>query len=167
MKTGTRTTGAAVALLALAAALTACADTVPLTPAPGANEVECAAASVRLPNAIGEQTRRWTNAQATGAWGDPTAVTFTCGTDPVASDDKQCVRIGGVDWTVDESRSPQLTLATFGRNPAAEVVVDTTVLSADDVLDRLAVVAQQLPSTGQCTEADVREGANADEGSSS
>ena len=47
---------------------------VPMQPADNANDPACAEVIVRLPNTVAELDRRTTNAQSTGAWGDPVAV---------------------------------------------------------------------------------------------
>ena len=131
-----------------------CAPTVDLQPADDANVPECADVTVRLPDVIGDLPSRTTDAQATAAWGDPTAVVFSCGLEPPAPTTLQCVTIGAVDWIVDDSDSPNLRITTYGREPAAQVYVDTTRLSADDVLDALAPAVQKLPKSGACTAPD-------------
>lgn len=132
--------------------LSGCAPTVHLESAPNANDPLCAEVTVRLPDSIGDQARVWTDAQATGAWGTPSSVLLTCGLDSPAPTTLQCVTLGGVDWIVDESKTPNLRLTTYGREPAAQVYVDTTRLSADAVLQELAGAIQQLPKNGECTE---------------
>ena len=59
--------------------LSGCAGTVHLEPADDANNPLCAEVTVRLPQAIADQERRWTDAQATGSWGDPVSVLLSCG----------------------------------------------------------------------------------------
>lgn len=139
-----------------AAALAGCAQTVHLEPQPEANDPLCAEVSVRLPDTVGELTRTWTDAQATAAWSDDdgTAVIFACGKEPPAPSTLQCVSIGGIDWIVDESDQPNLRLTTYGRTPAAEVFVDTTRISSNEVLDAFSTPAQQLTKSGACTSAD-------------
>lgn len=146
----------AAGLLLLAAVLSGCsAPTVHLTPAEHANDPSCADVSVRLPDALGDVPRRWTDAQATAAWGDDSEVVFTCGLEPPGPTTLQCVTIGGVDWIVDDERFPRLVMTTYGRSPAARVSVDTEALSSNDVLQALSSSAQQLPQTGgACVDAD-------------
>ncbi|OCG76040.1 DUF3515 family protein [Microbacterium sediminis] len=148
----------AAALLAGVLALASCAYTVSLDAAADAESPLCANASVRLPETIGDLERRWTDAQATGAWGVPTAVVCSCGLQPPAPTTLQCVTIGGVDWIVDETDTPNLRLTTYGREPAAQAYIDTTVVSADEVLGVLSTAVQQLPATGECTAPDVETG---------
>ncbi len=140
-----------VAALCALLLLSSCAPTVHLEPAANANDPLCAEVTVRLPDSIGDQARVWTDAQATAAWGTPSSVLLTCGLEPPAPTTLQCVSLGGVDWIVDEEETPNLRLTTYGRDPAAQVYVDTTTLSADAVLESLAGAIQQLPKTGECT----------------
>lgn len=140
---GTALVGASVLGL-----LSGCAATVAMKPAADANAPECADVTVRLPDAVGEFEGRTTDAQATGAWGDPTVVVFTCGLEPPAPTTLQCVTINSVDWIVDDKDLPYLRLTTYGRQPAAQAYVDTSRLSADAALQALAPAVQMLPKTG-------------------
>ena len=143
---------AAVLSCALAAvAVVGCAATVSLKPAPGSNDAACAEVSVRLPDDIDGQPRRWTDAQATGAWGDPAAVLVTCGVAPPGPTEEKCITIGGIDWIVDESEAPKFLVTTYGRTPAVQVFYDNELVSGNDVLDRLATSVAQLPVDGECT----------------
>lgn len=141
-------------IMGASAALAGCSPTVTLNPAENANAPECAEVTVRLPAAIEELSLRTTDAQATAAWGDPTAVVFTCGLKPPGPTTLQCVTINAVDWIVDDTDLPNLRLTTYGRAPAAEAYVDTSRLSADAALGALASAVQQLPKTGACTAPD-------------
>ncbi|WP_456285452.1 DUF3515 domain-containing protein [Microbacterium sp. JZ70] len=147
---------AAVSCLAAVIALTGCAPTVHLEAAPRANDPLCAEVSVRMPDSVSGLERRWTDAQATAAWGEPTAVILSCGYDAPAPTTQQCVTIDGVDWIVDESERPNLRMTTYGREPAVQVYVDTTVVSADAVLagSALGSAVSTLPRAAQCTDPD-------------
>lgn len=144
------------ALLLVAAAalsLTGCASTVSMTPAKEANDPACAALMVRLPDSVDGQQRRWTDAQATGSWGDPTTVLLTCGLESPGPSTLPCQSVGGVDWLIDDSEAPRYRFTTFGRTPAVEVYLDYDVVSGASVLGALSTAAQQLPATGSvCTE---------------
>ena len=132
-------TGAAMML-----ALTGCSTTVALTPADDANNPACAEVTVRLPQSVAGQDRRWTDAQATGAYGTDgkTSVILTCGVAvPGPTADLQCVTLEGIDWLVDESDAPRMRMTTYGRNPAVQVFVDTEVVSANDVLTSSGIVS--------------------------
>lgn len=140
-----------VCAVGLIGGLSGCSPTVHLEPAAAANDPVCAEVIVRVPSSVGDQARVWTDAQATAAWGTPSSVLLTCGVEPPAPTTLQCVSLGGADWIVDESESPNLRLTTYGREPAVQVYVDTTTISADSVLESLAGAVQQLPKTGACT----------------
>ncbi|GAA1991235.1 DUF3515 family protein [Microbacterium pumilum] len=141
-------------LLVLAIAATAvfgvtgCASTVSLEPAPDSNDPACAEVTVRLPGELGGQSRRWTDAQATGAWGDPAAVLLTCGVQPPGPSTLPCQTVNGVDWIIDDAEAPRYRVTTFGRTPAVEVYLDNEVVSSADVLDALSGIVAVLPTDG-------------------
>jgi len=139
-----------LAPLALALLLAGCAPTVVLTPAPDANNPACAEVIVRLPDSIDSQTRRTTNSQSTGAWGNPAAITLTCGLDPVMVSAVACITAGGVDWIVDESNKPNYTFISFGRTPATAITIDSTKVSGATVLDDLGQAVQFTKQTKKC-----------------
>lgn len=128
--------------------LTGCATTVSMSAAKAANDPACAAVTVRLPDAVDSQDRRWTDAQGTGAWGDPSTVLLTCGVTPPGPSTLPCETAGGVDWLIDDADAPNYRFTTYGRTPAVEVYLDYDVVSARSVLDALGVAVQQLPVTG-------------------
>jgi hypothetical protein len=141
----------ALAATTLAGAmLTGCAATVNLEAAPLANDPACAEITVRLPEAIGDQTKRVTNAQATGAWGEPSSVILRCGLEPVAISNLTCVTAGEVDWLVDDSQAPSYRFITFGRSPATEVIVDSKSVAGVTALETLAEAVQNIPATKTC-----------------
>ncbi|WP_243075064.1 DUF3515 family protein [Microbacterium sp. SS28] len=142
---------AALLAVAAAGALAGCSSNVALTPAELANDPACADVVVRLPDTVDGQERRWTDAQATGAWGDPAVILLTCGLEPPGPSTLRCITVGGVDWLVDESEPPRYRLTSFGRTPAVEVYVDNDVVSPNVVLDQLSIAISQLPETSQCT----------------
>jgi len=140
-------------------ALTGCSTTVALTPAEDANNPQCAEVTVRLPQSIAEQDRRWTDAQATGAYGSDgkTTVIVTCGvTVPGPTAELQCVTLEGIDWLVDESEAPKMRMTSYGRNPAVQVFVDTEVVSANKVLTSPGLVSglRMIDAESACTAPD-------------
>lgn len=147
----------ALGTLAVALVATGCTSTVHLEPAKDANDPLCADVAVRVPDAIGDVDRVWTDAQATAAWGDPSVVLLRCGLEPPAPSTLQCVSIGGVDWIVDDSEFPNLRMTTYGRTPAAQVYVDTEQVSSNDVLGSLSNAVGLLPENAQCTTVDEAE----------
>lgn len=138
-----------VAALMLLAA-TGCTATVNLDPAKGSNDPLCAEVMVRLPSKLGGLTERYTNAQATAAWGDPAAVLLRCGLDPVELSPLPCVSAGGIDWLVDDSKAPNYRFISFARTPAVEVIVDSNIASGITSLESIAAAISQLPATKAC-----------------
>lgn len=139
-------------LLVLIPLLAGCAATVNLDPAPLANDPACAEVSVRYPSSIGDLSQRYTNAQATSAWGEPAAVIARCGLEPVEASQLSCVTAGGVDWLVDDSKAPSYRFISFARNPAVEVIVDSEKASGVGALEALANAVSKIPASKICTE---------------
>lgn len=105
---------------------------------------------MRLPDVIGDQSKRATNAQATGAWGNPSSVILRCGLEPVTVSSLTCVTASEVDWVVDDSKSPSFRFITFGRSPATEVIVDSTAVAGVTALDAVAQAVKNIPATKTC-----------------
>lgn len=138
---------AALVVLALAG----CSPVVPLEPADDAASPLCAEVTVRLPDEIGELTRRQTNAQATGAWGEPASVLLRCGVPaPAPTAEFPCVTVEGVDWLRDDTDAPNFVFTSYGREPAVEVIVDSEAASGLDALSALAAAVGRLPVVGAC-----------------
>ena len=138
-----------VASLALLA-LSGCAATVNLEPAEDRNNPGCAEVMVRLPSQLGGLQERYTNAQATAAWGDPAAVLLRCGLEPVEVSTLPCVTAAGIDWLVDDSLAPSYRFISYARFPAVEVVVDSDNASGITSLEGIAGAVAQLPATKSC-----------------
>lgn len=62
-----RSDAAALLLITAAITLTGCSQTVHMEPAKYAEDVRCAEVSVRVPDTLAGERRRWTDAQATAA----------------------------------------------------------------------------------------------------
>ncbi len=138
--------------------LAGCAPAVALEPADDAANPACAEVSVRLPDTVAELPRRLTNAQATGAWGEPTGVILRCGVPvPAPTATLPCVTVDGVDWLRDGADDPNFVFTTYGRNPAIEVIIDSAVVSGFSALNDLARAVSQLPIEGQCIAPDQAE----------
>ncbi|HXH33242.1 MAG TPA: DUF3515 family protein [Plantibacter sp.] len=139
--------------LAVAAtlALAGCAPSVALEAADDANNPQCAEVTVRLPDVVAELPERTTDAQATGAWGDPASVLLHCGVAIPGPTTQQCQSVNGVDWIIDDSDAPNYRFTTFGRTPAIEVVLDGDAVASSTVLADLAPSVSVLPITGKCT----------------
>jgi len=121
-----------------------------MTAAEDANDPLCAEVSVRLPDSVAGQDRRWTDAQSTGAWGDPASVLLSCGVPPPGPTEQQCITIDGVDWIVDDSQAPRYLVTTYGRTPAVQVFVDNEVVSPNEVLDSLSRAVAVIAPTSEC-----------------
>jgi len=148
----------AIALTA-AIVVTGCASTVSLEAAEDANSPDCAEVTVRLPGTLDGQERRWTDAQATGAWGDPATILLTCGVPPLGPTTLPCDTRNGVDWIIDDSEAPQYRFTTFGRTPAVEVYLDSEVVASAEVIERLSAIVSLLPTDGsECSERPADEG---------
>jgi len=146
--------GLAVLIAAAAGGLLAgCSAIVALEPAADAASPACAAVSVRLPDAIADLPGRETNAQGTGAWGDPTAVVLHCGVPaPPPTSELICVTPpgGAVDWLRDDTDAPTYLFTSYGRTPAVSVAIDNNVVGGATVLDALDDAVAQLPKDGEC-----------------
>ena len=149
MKTRSRLLALVVAALAIVP-LAGCSPTVPLEAAPEANTVACAEISVRLPQTIGELDRRSTNAQATAAWGEPTAVIYRCGLPDLGPSDLPCFDVDGVDWLLDESEAPQYVFTSYGRTPTTEVIVDVTYIAGADAVRAISGAVAAVPAAARC-----------------
>lgn len=143
---------AAALLVPLAAALAGC-QSVPMEPAPDAQNVDCAYVSLALPKTVDGLEQRLTNAQATGAWGTPAHVLLRCGVTPPGPTDAQCVTVNGVDWIKDESEAPTYRFTTYGREPAVEVLIDASPesgVSGTAALVDLGPAVSRIPATSGC-----------------
>ncbi|WP_233245459.1 DUF3515 family protein [Salinibacterium hongtaonis] len=148
--TSQRTLAAALTATAIAL-LTGCAGVVPMTAAPYATSVDCAEITVRLPDAINDLKLRETDAQATAAWGDPTAVLLRCGVEVPGPSTLPCFTVKGIDWLRDDADAPTFVFTTYGRDPAVEVVIDAEATSGTSALLAIANAVGSIPATGACT----------------
>lgn len=141
----------AFALIALAVGgLTACAGDYPMEAAVNANDPACADVIVRLPDTVAGFERRTTNAQSTGAWGDPAAVLLYCGIEPSGPTTDDCVSVNGVDWILDRSNAPLYRFEAYGRSPGLQVIVDSEQASGTEAVLALGSVVSLLPQERQC-----------------
>jgi len=145
---------AAVLLTVAAVALSGCAAAVPMQPAADAVNPDCATVIVHLPTTVADQPERETNAQATGAWGEPAAVLLTCGVAVPGPTTLPCLNINGIDWIEDDSEAPKYRYTTYGRDPATEVYIDSELVSGTTTLVDLGNAVSNVPATAQCVDAD-------------
>ncbi|MFV0433795.1 MAG: DUF3515 domain-containing protein [Leucobacter sp.] len=151
MRFGIRLFALTAAVAGTASLLTGCAGDVPMTAAENANDPACADVIVRLPDTVAGLDRRTTNAQATGAWGDPASVQLVCGLEPSGPTTDTCVNVNGVDWIIDESQAPLYRFEAYGRSPGLAVFVDSERVSGTDAVLDLSTVVQELPQERKCT----------------
>ena len=131
--------------------LSGCATTVNLEAAEDANNPACAEVMVRLPDSLGDHQKRFTNSQATAAWGDPAAVLLRCGLPQVTISELPCVTAGNLDWLVDDAKAPSYRFISYSTNPAVEVIVDSDVASGVTTLDTLEAAVSVLGQSKRCT----------------
>ena len=145
-----RLLGTAALALAGIALLAGCTPSVPLDPAADAENPGCADLIVRLPDTVADQPSRETNAQATGAWGDPAAILLHCGVDVPGPTTLPCVTINGIDWIEDDSGAPLYRFTSYGREPATEIVIDSDRVAGSTALVDLSVAMEFIPATNGC-----------------
>lgn len=138
-------------ILLLLPLLSGCAATITLDAAEDANNPLCAEVMVRLPDQISEFGQRYTNAQATSAWGEPVSLILRCGLEEVLVSELPCVTAGEIDWLVDDSQAPSYRFISYARNPAVEVIVDSTKISGVSSLEALSSAVSQIPAQKNCT----------------
>ncbi|WP_396452423.1 DUF3515 family protein [Leucobacter aridicollis] len=147
-----RTAALVLAAGAVTTVLTGCSGDVPMIPADDANNPACADVIVRLPSTVDGLDRRYTNAQSTGAWGDPASVLLYCGIEPSGPTTDSCVSVNGVDWIIDDSRAPMFRFEAYGRSPGLEVVVNfDDDVSGTNVITELSASVKKLPQERKCT----------------
>ncbi|RLQ85833.1 DUF3515 domain-containing protein [Mycetocola zhadangensis] len=136
--------------------VTGCSQAVSLSPAADANNPACADVMVRLPDTVADKPKRETNAQSTGAWGNPSAVIMHCGVAVPGPTTDTCISLNGVDWIADESDAENDTYryTTYGREPAVEVVInadaETGGVSGTTALIDLTGAVSVIPTTTAC-----------------
>jgi Protein of unknown function (DUF3515) len=135
------------------ALLAGCAATVALTPAGDAVSAKCASVVVQLPDTVSTLAQRETNAQGTGAWGEPADILLRCGVpvpDPTSS--LPCVTVDGIDWLRKTDPKEVFVFTTYGRDPAVAVTINSKDVKADgnQALNDLATAVATIPSKHHC-----------------
>lgn len=131
--------------------LSGCTATVNLEAAEDSNNPACAEVMVRLPDTLGDHQQRFTNSQATAAWGDPSAVLLRCGLPEVTISELPCVTAGNFDWLVDDSQAPSYRFISYATSPAVEVIVNSDVASGVTTLESLEAAVSVIEQTKRCT----------------
>ena len=145
----------ALAALAVVTAgfLTGCSPTVALSPAADATSAKCASVVVLLPDTVSTLAQRETNAQGTGAWGEPPDIVLRCGVPvPDPTSKLPCYSVDGIDWLYNDKRAPIFTFTTYGRDPAVAVTINSKDVKADgnQALNDLAVAVAEIPAKHRC-----------------
>jgi hypothetical protein len=143
---------AAVAVVAVGV-LSGCSPTVALAPAASATSAKCASVVVLLPDTVSTLPQRQTDAQGTGAWGEPPDILLHCGVpvpDPTSA--LPCDSVDGIDWLLNDKRAPIFTFTTYGRDPAVSVTINSKDVKADgnQALNDLAIAVASIPSKHHC-----------------
>jgi hypothetical protein len=128
--------------------LAGCSPIVALDPAVHANDPACADVTVRLPDTLEGLPKRETNAQATGAWGDPAEILLRCGVSVPSVSDLPCVETDGFYWLRDDSKAPTYVFTSYGRTPAVAVVIDQKKLAPGVVLSDLESIIAFTKTNG-------------------
>jgi hypothetical protein len=133
--------------------LSGCAATVALTPAGDAVSAKCASVVVQLPDTVSTLSKRTTDAQGTGAWGEPPDIVLRCGVpvpDPTSS--LPCVTVDGIDWLRKTDPKEVFVFTTYGRDPAVAVTINSKDIKADgnQALNDLATAVATIPSKHHC-----------------
>jgi uncharacterized protein YceK len=131
--------------------LSGCTAAVNLDAAEDSNNPACAEVMVRLPAILGEHEQRFTNSQATSAWGDPAAILLRCGLPAVTVSELPCVTAADFDWLVDDSQAPSYRFISYATSPAVEVIVDSQTASGVTTLEALESSVSLLNQTKRCT----------------
>lgn len=108
---------------------------------------------VRVPDVVAGLDRRSTNAQSTAAWGDPAAVILRCGVPDGGPSALPCFTVDNVDWLRDAADDPTFTFLSYGRNPAVEVLIDSTAVSGTAALTDLSIAVGTLEPLRVCVDA--------------
>jgi hypothetical protein len=145
----------ALAVIAVVAVglLTGCSPTVALSPAASATSAKCASVVVLLPDTVSTLPQRETNAQGTGAWGEPPDIIMHCGVPvPDPTSKLPCDSVDGIDWLLNSNRAPIYTFTTYGRDPAVSVTVNAKDVKADgnQALNDLAIAVAAIPAKHHC-----------------
>ena len=152
-RTARRLAAAVLPLVLSAAALAGCGSNG-IQPGPDAATPACTALIGRLPDRVLNRTRTKLDVAGAARWGDP-AIVLRCGVPASGPTTDPCLEADGLDWTFTETKDT-LRFLTYGRVPAIEVLVPTSVgrQSASGALIDLADAVRPIPTTTKCIGAD-------------
>jgi hypothetical protein len=132
--------------------LSGCAATVALSPAGDATNAKCASVVVQLPATVSTLAQRQTNAQGTGAWGEPADILLHCGVPVPDPNSLPCVTVDGIDWLRKADAKEIFVFTTYGRDPAVSVTINSKDVKADgnQALNDLALAVATIPAKHHC-----------------
>ena len=143
--------------------LTGCAAAAEVTAAPFADDPVCAEVILALPQVLADAERIDTTSQGTAAWTHDRpqdAIVLRCGVPPLPPTTDRCVTATdgagtSIDWVTvpgDEAAGTPWTFTTYGREPAVEVIVPTSVTSerSTSFLVDLGAAVSHTAQTRQC-----------------
>lgn len=143
----------ALAASAAVATLAGCANPLVVDPAPYAADPDCARVMLAVPEVVGGLEYRETTSQATASWGEEFPLVMRCGVEPPGPSTDTCVAVetsgATVDWLIIDEGETWRSV-TFGRSPAAELVVPKARAqeAIGDVLAEVSPAAARAPLNG-------------------
>jgi hypothetical protein len=143
---------AAAAAMIAVVVLSGCAATVAMSPASDATSARCASVIVLLPDTVSTLAQRQTNAQGTGAWGEPADILLRCGVPVPDPNSLPCVTVDGIDWLRKADAKEVFVFTTYGRDPAVAVTINSKDVKADgnQALNDLATAVAAIPAEHHC-----------------
>ncbi|MCY0906219.1 DUF3515 family protein [Arthrobacter sp. H14-L1] len=136
-----------MALLTLT--FTSRAPAVEIKAAADAANPECANLLAKLPNTVAGLNRQETSGRSTAVWGTPSGIVLRCGVRAPGPTTQTCATVNGIDWLVNET-ADTITLTTYGRTPASEVLVRIDNAHAGEVPATLAAAISGTPPVARC-----------------
>ena len=132
------------------AALTACSGGDSIEAARDGGSLACAALVARLPASVLGRDRRDLDVAGAARWGDP-AIVLRCGVPPTGPTSDYCIDADDVQWTF-RDLGKRYRFTTYGRTPAVEVVVPSSVgrTNATSALIDLTAAVRPLPVGARC-----------------
>ncbi|MFG3285185.1 DUF3515 domain-containing protein [Streptomyces sp. NPDC048111] len=124
----------------------------PIAAAADASDPMCTKVISKLPQKIGDASRRDVGASGAAAWGKPSIV-LRCGVTPPIPTIDACIDVNGIHWVLDEDKAKRQgvrTLTTYGRKPAVEVSFFDPSDQAGGDLVPLEAAISQIPQTSKC-----------------
>lgn len=126
--------------------------TYAVPPGPSADDPRCGKVVSAVPGEILARDRDAVEGTGTAAWGDATVV-LRCGVTPPPPTTNLCMNVDGVDWVLNKKRDmhdERVVLTTYGRVPAVEVTIASTVGHYGGALTSVNAALADIPQQRQC-----------------